>query len=83
MRNGFDQPIELYNLENDPGESADLASERADVVAKAERIFNEAHQPDRNWPLDRRTTKQQQLAKQAWRIKKQRDQSGWVPETAK
>ncbi len=82
VRNGVDQPIEIYDLNSDAGEKNNLADRRSDLVKQAETIFTEAHRPDPNWPLDHRDEKHARLAKQAWDIKRERDQSNWVPENA-
>ncbi|WP_460167087.1 arylsulfatase [Thermostilla marina] len=82
VRNGVTKPVEIYDLEADPGETHDLASARPDLVKKALAIFEEAHSPDPNWPLDHRTEKHAKSAAEAWRIKRERDQSGWVPPNA-
>ena len=42
-------PIELYNVSNDIGETKNLAKQYPDVVAKAERLFTEAHAPVERW----------------------------------
>lgn len=77
-----DKPLEIYDLTTDASELKDLASDRKDLVQQAEAIFAEAHRPDPTWPLTGRTEKQKQIAKEAWRIKKKRDKTGWVPENA-
>ena len=77
-----DQPIEIYDLKTDASELKNLASERNDLVEQAESIFADAHRVDPNWQLTGRTEEQKKLAKEAWRIKKERDKSGWVPENA-
>ena len=82
VRKGIDKPIEIYDLAKDPGESKNLAESRADLVTKAQSIFDEAHRPDSNWPLDRRAEKHIKLAKQAWKIKRERDKTKWIPENA-
>lgn len=46
---GTDQPIELYNLINDPSEETNLSSKFPDIIKKAEQIFSEAHYPSENW----------------------------------
>ncbi|MCX7818802.1 MAG: arylsulfatase [Kiritimatiellae bacterium] len=51
VRNGPSAPVELYDLESDPGESRDLASAHPELVRRAEEIFREAHRPDPAWPL--------------------------------
>jgi arylsulfatase A-like enzyme len=42
-------PIELYNVSEDIGETKNLAKQYPDVVAKAERLFTEAHAPTERW----------------------------------
>lgn len=82
VRNGIDRQIEIYNLSEDAAEALDLAVVRPDIVAKAKTIFREAHRPDPNWPLDRRTEAQTESATEAWAIKRQRDKDHWVPPNA-
>ena len=41
--------IELYDLDNDLGESKNLADSHPEVVQKMERLMNEAHVPNKNW----------------------------------
>lgn len=55
VRNGHDRPIELYDLATDAGETKDLAAQKPELVARAQAIMQEAHRPDPNWPLDRRS----------------------------
>ncbi|QDU36009.1 Arylsulfatase precursor [Maioricimonas rarisocia] len=82
VRNGFGKPIEIYDLSEDAAESNNLAEARPDLVKKAEEIFAEAHRPDPNWPLEGRDELHKQRAQQAWKIKRERDRTGWVPEDA-
>jgi arylsulfatase A len=82
VRNGFDKPIEVYDLEIDAAESRDLAKNRPDLVEKANTIFREAHHPDPHWPLDGRAESHTVQSKRAWEIKKWRDQNHWIPENA-
>jgi len=77
-----EKPIELYQLEEDPGESRDLAAEHPDLIARAKEIFQEAYRPDPNWPLDKRTEKHVRQSNEAWRIKRLRDSNQWAPEDA-
>jgi arylsulfatase A-like enzyme len=51
VRNGHNQPIELYDLTTDSAEAKNLAAAKPDLVARAEAIFAAAHRPDPNWPL--------------------------------
>ena len=82
VRNGIDKPIEIYDLNFDSAERNDLAQSRSDLVERAQEIFNEAHRPDPNWPLDRRDERHTKLSKEAWTIKRQRDKTGWIPDNA-
>jgi arylsulfatase A-like enzyme len=82
VRNGFDKPVEIYNLATDAGETKDLAASRPDLVKKAKAIFKEAHRPDPNWPLDHRDAKHKELSAKAWTIKRERDKNTWVPPNA-
>lgn len=45
----FNGEIELYNLENDLGESTNVAAQHKDLLVKAEMMMTEAHQPNPNW----------------------------------
>lgn len=51
VRNGPAQAIELYDLKADPGEKKDLASEKPELVAKAEAMMRKARVEDPNWPM--------------------------------
>lgn len=82
VRNGFDRPIEIYDLTNDSAELNDLAESRNDLVERAEAILTEAHRPDSNWPLDRRSQAHSASAKKAWAIKRERDRTQWIPPNA-
>lgn len=44
-------PIELYNLNNDPGEEKNVASKHPDLIAKAKRLFVQSHTPSEVWPI--------------------------------
>jgi len=39
----FEGPIELYDLENDPGETIDLSIQYPDIVKEIEAIMSRAH----------------------------------------
>ncbi len=77
-----DAAIEIYDLSKDESESNNLAEARPDLVKRAKAIFDEAHTPHPDWPLKKRTEKQNQAHKEAWQIKHQRDKEGWVPPNA-
>lgn len=42
-------PIQLFDLEKDLAEQHDLASKHPEIVAKAKKIFAEAHEPSKLW----------------------------------
>lgn len=46
-----DSAIELYNLDNDPGEKMDLAEQNPEIVNQIKKIFKEEHEPSeiKNW----------------------------------
>lgn len=50
MRNAPFEPLEIYNLKNDPDESNDLAAANPALVAKAESLIKAARTDDPNWP---------------------------------
>lgn len=82
VRNGYDKPIEIYNLETDTPETKDLAAKRKDLVKRADSIFKQAHRPDPNWPLTGRSAAHNASAKKAWETKRWRDRNKWIPENA-
>ncbi len=43
--------LALYDLDQDPGESRDVAAQHADIVAKLERIMREQHAPSKEFPM--------------------------------
>ena len=45
------QPLELYNLKSDLGETNDVAAQHADVVAKVETYLKTARTESERWPL--------------------------------
>jgi arylsulfatase A-like enzyme len=51
VRNGPSAPIELYNLDDDVGETRDLAAAKPELAAKAEALMKAAHRDDPNWPM--------------------------------
>jgi arylsulfatase A len=46
-----DSPIELYNIDTDPGEKTNVAADHPEIVRRIAIIMKEAHVPDSNWPL--------------------------------
>ncbi|MGH9330830.1 MAG: hypothetical protein ACRD09_10330, partial [Vicinamibacterales bacterium] len=46
-----DGPLELYNLDADPGERCDLAPERPEVVATIEKYLRTARTDSSLWPV--------------------------------
>jgi arylsulfatase A-like enzyme len=46
-----DPPIELYDLEKDPGERQDLAAGHPDIVRQIKKDMEQSHQPNKDWPL--------------------------------
>lgn len=51
VRLNADQPIELYNVENDVGETHNVAQQHKDVVSQIDEFMTEAHTDSPNWPL--------------------------------
>ena len=43
--------FELYNLDEDPGETADLSAQHPDILARLQRIMQEAHIPNPDFPV--------------------------------
>jgi arylsulfatase A-like enzyme len=46
-----DQPIELYDLSRDVGESTDIAAKHPDVIAKVKNIMAAARTDSEEWPV--------------------------------
>lgn len=82
VRNGVNKPIEIYDLAKDAGETKNVAAEHPELVARAEKIFAEAHRPNPHWPLDRRSEEHAASAKQAWKITRERVKQKWHPANA-
>jgi len=51
VRNGPAKPIELYDLATDLAESKDLATQKPDLVAKAESLMKTLRTDHPDWPL--------------------------------
>jgi len=50
----FEGSVELYNLDDDLGETNDLAKRHPEKVQQALHYLEEAHEPDPNWTLPKR-----------------------------
>ena len=83
VRLGIKQPIELYNLGDDPGETNNVAEQHPDRIQFAKKIFAEAHREDPNWPLTGPTEKQKRVSKEAWRLTRERVKQHWKPAEAR
>ncbi|HWB90595.1 MAG TPA: arylsulfatase [Puia sp.] len=46
-----DPPVELYDLEKDPGEKNNIAAQHPDIVQHIKMIMTQAHHPNKDWPL--------------------------------
>ncbi|MEI9808518.1 MAG: arylsulfatase [Bacteroidota bacterium] len=44
-------PVELYDLDTDPGEQNNVAATYPDIVKRIEQIIQEAHVTNKEWPL--------------------------------
>ena len=44
-------PIELYDLDKDPGEEKNVAAQHPDVIKKIKQFFEQAHVSNPDWPL--------------------------------
>lgn len=51
VRNGLDQPVELYDLEQDPAENRNVAGQHPEVSARMKAILAEAFVPSPDFPL--------------------------------
>ncbi|UCG46416.1 MAG: arylsulfatase [Phycisphaerales bacterium] len=51
VRRGLDQPLELYDLDNDVAEKNDIADKRLDVAARIELYLQRARTESPNWPV--------------------------------
>jgi len=50
VRYGTDQPIEVYNLKNDIGESNDLSAQHPEIVGLMDSLFEASHTFNKNYP---------------------------------
>jgi arylsulfatase A-like enzyme len=51
VKNGPQENIELYNVQQDPGESRDMAAQQAEEVKRAEALLKQERFDDPEWPL--------------------------------
>ena len=49
LRNASDEPVELYDVTKDIGETENVAADHADVVNEIETAMQEAHVPSEIW----------------------------------
>ncbi|MEM9644738.1 MAG: arylsulfatase [Planctomycetota bacterium] len=82
VRNGIQNPIELYDLKTDPGETQNLAEIHPEVVSKGRGILEAAHRSDPNWPLEGPTETHKKASSQAWKLTRQRVKEQWAPDQA-
>ena len=47
----LDEPLELYDLDNDIGEKNNVAEDHPDVIAEIERFMKDARTDSYNWPI--------------------------------
>ncbi|MBE7494271.1 MAG: arylsulfatase [Verrucomicrobiaceae bacterium] len=63
VRNGPQKPVEIYDLENDPGEQTDLAASRPELVARAETLMKSSRTDHPDWPLVQKAVRKAQKKK--------------------
>ena len=51
VKNGFDQPMELYDLKNDIGETKNLASQHPEIIQIGEGLLQTQRTEHPDWPL--------------------------------
>ena len=53
VRNGYNQPLELYNVKADPAESKNLANSHSDLIAKAEQYLKTTRTDSPDFPVNK------------------------------
>ena len=51
MNDNPDNPLELYNLDSDPGEMENITENHPEIVIMMEEILKEAHIQSSNFPM--------------------------------
>jgi arylsulfatase A len=75
VKNGLQAKTEIYDLSADPGEQRNVASQRPELVTRAEEIFDEAHVLDPNWPLTGKPDFRIKSEQAAWKASRERRES--------
>jgi len=51
VRQGQDEPLELYALDSDPGEENNVAQDHPELIDRITRYLNTARTPSQHWPV--------------------------------
>ena len=54
VRHGLGQPVELYNLETDPGEASDVAGLNRDIAESIKKHMDASHVDAEAYPIQDR-----------------------------
>ena len=60
IRLGLDEPIHLFDLKSDPGETVNLASDHPEVINQLKTVMENEHDPDPHWPAPQEASEQAQ-----------------------